>query len=74
MDKPSEQESRERQRAAASAGRAAGYCWVRFGDRRQHCTAPPDHPGKHYDKFVRATLRALAEATAPKAQARGSAR
>jgi hypothetical protein len=67
----SEKESVDRQQEAArSAGRAAGYCWIRFGVREQHCTRSPEHGGDHYDKYDRATLRALAAAAAPRARGR----
>lgn len=42
-----------RQEAAQSAGRAAGYCWVKFGPRRRHCTRPPEHEGGHKSYYYR---------------------
>ncbi|MER6350708.1 hypothetical protein ABT186_02330 [Streptomyces sp. NPDC001634] len=46
------QEPRDaRERAAKSAGRAAGYCWVEHPAEPLHCTRWPNHrgrPHKHY--------------------------
>lgn len=34
-------------RAAESAGRAAGYCWVEHPNSGLHCTWPPRRTGPH---------------------------
>jgi hypothetical protein len=39
-------------RAAASAGRAAGYCWVEHGPRPLFCTRPPGHDGDHENAYA----------------------
>lgn len=42
-------------RAAASAGRAAGYCWVEHPEGGAHCTRLPGHYPrlKHKDYYNR---------------------
>ena len=40
--------------AQASAGRAAGYCWVERRGGGAHCTLHPKHKGRHFDFYSRA--------------------
>jgi hypothetical protein len=42
-----------RVRAAQSAGRAAGYCWMKHPTRGQHCTRPVGHTGDHKHYYAR---------------------
>lgn len=37
--------------AAQSAGRAAGYCWMRHPSGRAHCTRPPHSDNQHVDYY-----------------------
>ena len=37
--------------AAASAGRASGYCWVENATGPGHCTIRQGHPGRHRDFY-----------------------
>lgn len=43
--------------AAGSAGRAAGYCWVRNPRARGRCTRRPDHSDSHKDYYANAEWR-----------------
>ncbi|MFJ3310292.1 hypothetical protein ACIPSA_46335 [Streptomyces sp. NPDC086549] len=38
-------------RAAQSAGRAAGYCWLEHPDGGAHCTRPPHTGQQHVDYY-----------------------
>jgi hypothetical protein len=38
--------------AAQSAGRAAGYCWMRHPSGSAHCTRPPHGDGQHESYYV----------------------
>jgi hypothetical protein len=42
-------------KAAQSAGRAAGYCWVEHPEGGAHCTRPPGHRPRlrHVDYYNR---------------------
>ncbi|MFF8879586.1 hypothetical protein [Streptomyces flaveolus] len=42
-----------RREAAQSAGRTAGYCWVKFGTHQRHCTRPPEHDDDHKSYYHR---------------------
>jgi hypothetical protein len=48
-------DARER-KAAASAGRAGGYCWVENHTGPGHCTYSPGHSGPHKDFYARTTF------------------
>lgn len=39
--------------AAQSAGRAAGYCWIRHPTEALFCTRPADHTGQHRHYYQR---------------------
>ncbi len=39
--------------AAQSAGRAAGYCWIRDPQTGLHCTRPPGHAPGHRHYYAR---------------------
>jgi len=50
------EDARER-KAAASAGRAGGYCWVENTAGPGHCTYSPGHSGRlHKDFYARITF------------------
>lgn len=38
-------------RAAQSAGRAAGYCWMKHPTENAHCTRPPHTDAQHVDYY-----------------------
>ncbi|MDX2837957.1 hypothetical protein PV377_02885 [Streptomyces ipomoeae] len=38
-------------RAAQSAGRAAGYCWMEHPSGHAHCTRPPHSDSQHVDYY-----------------------
>ncbi len=38
-------------RAAQSAGRAAGYCWMEHPDGHAHCIRPPHTDQQHVDFY-----------------------
>lgn len=38
-------------RAAQSAGRAAGYCWMEHPNGRAHCTRTPHTDNQHVDYY-----------------------
>jgi len=39
-------------RAAQSAGRAGGYCWMQHPSGHAHCTRPPHDDDQHIDHYT----------------------